>query len=244
MKILLILGKTLEKQKLNFSRSALFQMKTRVSLKYFVNDCRFNKDREAFKKLRNLRVSLLRLNKNDYFETLDIKSVTDTKIFWKTVAPPFCNKSKASSNITLSKNEKLIVNDQKRAEVFNNYFNSIVKELNTPIDQTLLNDASIFDYSIIAGAYNHKRHPVVQKLRKMSKNMTFFLFIMLTPIKSLKFSKNIHSKRATQQGDILFQRFYLKCCYFTLTITLFLIDLGRLMLSVFIREMILLIKQI
>ena len=26
-------------QKLNFSRSALFHMKTRVSLKYFVNDC-------------------------------------------------------------------------------------------------------------------------------------------------------------------------------------------------------------
>ena len=32
--------KTLEKHKLNFSRSALFFMKTRVSLKYFVNDCR------------------------------------------------------------------------------------------------------------------------------------------------------------------------------------------------------------
>ena len=33
---LLILVKTLEKKKLNFSRSALFHMKTRVSLKYFV----------------------------------------------------------------------------------------------------------------------------------------------------------------------------------------------------------------
>ena len=31
--------KTLEKWKLNFSRSALFQVKTRVSLKYFVTDC-------------------------------------------------------------------------------------------------------------------------------------------------------------------------------------------------------------
>ena len=33
--------KALEKQKLNFSRRALFHMKTRVSLKYFVNDCSF-----------------------------------------------------------------------------------------------------------------------------------------------------------------------------------------------------------
>ena len=32
--------KTAEKQKLDFSRSALFQMETRVSLKYYVNGCR------------------------------------------------------------------------------------------------------------------------------------------------------------------------------------------------------------
>ena len=38
MNVLLILAKALEKQKLNFSRSALVCMKTRVSLKYFVND--------------------------------------------------------------------------------------------------------------------------------------------------------------------------------------------------------------
>ena len=37
--ILLIPVKTLEKQKLDFFRSALFHMKARVSLKYFVNDC-------------------------------------------------------------------------------------------------------------------------------------------------------------------------------------------------------------
>ena len=37
MKILLILAETLE-QKFSFSRSALFYMKARISLKYFVND--------------------------------------------------------------------------------------------------------------------------------------------------------------------------------------------------------------
>ena len=33
--------KTLEKQNLNFSRSVLFYIKSRVSLRYFMNDCRF-----------------------------------------------------------------------------------------------------------------------------------------------------------------------------------------------------------
>ena len=41
MKGLLILVKTLEKQELNFYRSALFLMKTRVGPKYLVNDCKF-----------------------------------------------------------------------------------------------------------------------------------------------------------------------------------------------------------
>ena len=40
MKILLIPAKTLEKQELKFSRSALFAMKTRARFKYPVNDCR------------------------------------------------------------------------------------------------------------------------------------------------------------------------------------------------------------
>ena len=39
MKVLSILAKSLEKQEVNFSRSTLFHMKTRVDLKYFVNDC-------------------------------------------------------------------------------------------------------------------------------------------------------------------------------------------------------------
>ena len=39
MKILSILSKTAQKYKLNFSRSALFHMKNRVCLKYFVHVC-------------------------------------------------------------------------------------------------------------------------------------------------------------------------------------------------------------
>ena len=41
-KILSILAKNLEKQKLNFSGSALFHMETRVSPKCFVNGCGYN----------------------------------------------------------------------------------------------------------------------------------------------------------------------------------------------------------
>ena len=90
---------------------------------------RSNKDRKSYKKQQSICVSLLRQNEEDYFETLDIESITDNKMFWKTEVPLFSNKSKASNKI-LSEDEKLIINDQKCSLVFNNYFNSIVKELN------------------------------------------------------------------------------------------------------------------
>ena len=135
---------------------------------------RSNKDREAYKKQRNLCVSLLRQNKKDYFETLDMKSVTDNEMFWKTVAPLFSNKSKVSNNITLSENEKLITNDQKSAEVFNNHFNSIVEELNIPIDQNLLNDASLFDDPIIAAIHKYERHPSILKIKEQLNLFSFY----------------------------------------------------------------------
>ena len=85
-----------------------------------------------------------------------MKSCTRNKMFWKTVALLFSNKYRASNKITISGNENLIINDQKSAEVFNNYFNSIAKELIILIDQNLLNNASIFDDPIVAVVQKYK----------------------------------------------------------------------------------------
>ena len=76
----------------------------------------------------------------------------------------------------------LIMNNQKFAEVFNSCFNNIVKELNIPIEQNLSKGVSIFDDPIIAAVHKYKRHPTILKIKEKVKNMTFFLFIMLTPI--------------------------------------------------------------
>ena len=164
---------------------------------------RSNKNREAYKKQRDLCVSLLRQNKKDYFENLDVKSVTDNKMSWKTVVPLFSNKSKRSNKITLSENEKLIINDQKCAEVFNNYFNSIVKELNIPIDQNTLHDASLFDDPIIAAVHKYERHPSILKIKEKFKKHDVFSFYHVNPDKMLKIIENIDSNKATQQDVIL-----------------------------------------
>ena len=118
------------------------------------------------------------------------------------MAPLFSSKSKASNRIILSENEKLITNEQKSAEVFNNYFNSIIEELNIPIDQNLLNDASLFDDPIIAAIHKYKRHPSILKIKEQLKKSDLFSFYHVNPDKMLKIIENIDSKKATQHGDI------------------------------------------
>ena len=143
----------------------------------------------------------MRQNKKGYFETSDIKSVIDNKMFRKTVAPLFSSKSKASNKITLSENDKSIINDQKCAEMFNNYFDSIAKELKIPIDQILLNDASTFDNLIIAAVHNYKRHQNILKIKEKVKKYELFSFYHVNPDKMLKIFQNTDPRKSTQQGD-------------------------------------------
>ena len=57
IKILLVLAKKSQKKQLNFSRGALFHMKTGASLKYFVTDCRHaqSNPKQIFISLRYLQ---------------------------------------------------------------------------------------------------------------------------------------------------------------------------------------------
>ena len=112
------------------------------------------------------------------------------------MTPLFSNKSKASNKITLSENEKLIINDQKYAEVLNNYFNSIVEELNIPFNQNLLNYASLFDDPILAAVKD------ILKIKEKFKKHDHFYCYYVNPNKMLKIIDNIDPKRANQQDDI------------------------------------------
>ena len=55
--------------------------------------------------------------------------MTDNKKFWKYVKPLFSGKSKSKSKITLINGEEIISDDQKVAEILNNYFIDAVQNL-------------------------------------------------------------------------------------------------------------------
>ena len=78
--------------------------------------------RPAYAKQRNYCVKLLQQKKRQYFENLNLSSITDNKLFWKTVSPLFKKKNGSKNNkITLVEGGKVLTDDAKIAELLTRF---------------------------------------------------------------------------------------------------------------------------
>ena len=62
----------------------------------------------------------------------------DNKKFWKRISLLFSNKNKSKERITLVENDEIISSDIEVAKTFQNFFSSIVKNLNIQKEETHL----------------------------------------------------------------------------------------------------------
>ena len=85
--------------------------------------------RVAYKKQRNVCVSILRKSKKCCCESSDTKNITNSKKFWGTVKPLFSNKVRSSTNITLNEDEKLIKNKYQIANILNTFLLKLFQTL-------------------------------------------------------------------------------------------------------------------
>ena len=70
------------------------------------------------------------------------KFVKDNKKFWKRISPLFSNKIKSKEKITLVENDEIISGDIEVAKTFENFFSSIVKNLNIQREETHLSKST------------------------------------------------------------------------------------------------------
>ena len=76
-------------------------------------------DKQRYNKQRNYFVKLLRLKKQNYYESLDISKTTDNKTFWKTISLLFSNKSyQTNFRITLLENGEILSKESKATDTF------------------------------------------------------------------------------------------------------------------------------
>ena len=97
----------------------------------------FLKDRNdasqsAYRKQRNLCVTLLRKAKKRYFSNLESKLMTDSKNFWKSVKTLFYDKITVKEIINLTENSEILSSDTDIADTFNDYFSNVVQNLDIP----------------------------------------------------------------------------------------------------------------
>lgn len=105
-------------------------VRSRLKNRYLRDKTRENK--LNYNRQRNYCTSLLRRVKRNFYDKLDDSSVTDAKRFWKTVKRFFSNKGTANNSFTLVENEDIISDEGKIAQIFNEFYGSIVVKLELP----------------------------------------------------------------------------------------------------------------
>ena len=83
-----------------------------------------------YKRQRNRCLSILRKTKKEYFNSLNIKQVSDNKLFWKSVKRFFSDKASNSSKIKSVEENNIISDKEEIANIMNNYFINVTKTLN------------------------------------------------------------------------------------------------------------------
>ena len=187
------MNKTLNKAIMNRSR---------LRNKFLAN--RTISNRNAYKKQRNYCTSLLRREKRNFYNSLDTKNITDNKLFWKTVKPFFSEKSSNRDHITLIENEQIVSENQANAEIFNDFFSSIVKNLNIPINDELLNNVHDIHDPVLRAIKKYERHPSIVKIKNRIPDMSAlsFAFNFVTPQEIERELKSLNPSKASQSNDI------------------------------------------
>ena len=84
---------------------------------------RTEEDKIIYNRQRNYCVSLLQKSKKGYYENLNIKNITDNKLFWKSVKPLLSDKSCIGDRISISQKSEIIKTEsEKTAGTLNSFF--------------------------------------------------------------------------------------------------------------------------
>ena len=168
--------------------------RSQLQTKYFKNKSENNY--LAFKKLRNFCSKLYKKDMKKYYNSLDIKNITDNKQFWKTIKPFLFEKSKVTSKIKLKDKNKIISNEDKVAEEFSTFFENVVKSLNIkPRSLSLGNTTNLSDPVEIA-IKTFENHPSLHEIREnINLNQEFF-FKEVEEDEILKEIRNLDSNKS------------------------------------------------
>ena len=147
-------------------------------------------ERKAYNKQRNLCVSLIRNEKQNFFSNINTSDITYNKTFWKTVKPFFTAKIKRKSKMTLTKknivsqegqekivSEKIVTEDQAVAEVYNKFFINIAPSMKISTDHGYDNDFIATDDQVASTVNKFRNHSSIIMIKGKKKMIKVFLLV-------------------------------------------------------------------
>ena len=162
---------------------------------------RTEENKILYDRQRNYCASLLRKSKRRHYENLNIKNVTDNKLFWISVKPLLSDKSRLRDRINISEKGKILKTESETAESLNSFFSNIVKNLNilrySEFDPVTENIAD----PTLKAIFKYKDHPRILAIQSNCEKEAFlFSDVNIEDIKKdiLKLDKN----KASQHSDI------------------------------------------
>ena len=168
---------------------------------------RFNKiptedNKRLYKRQRNFCVSLLKKEKRNYYNNLDLKIFDDNKTFWQRIKPLFSDKMKAiESDIILVENEIITSDNKEVAEKFNNFFNEAVENLDIELFQTEFTGDRL-TCNLQGKLDRYDDHPSIKKINENVKLDIKFSFSDITFQEFENEILKLDIKKAVQDGDI------------------------------------------
>ena len=171
-------------------------------------------DRKAYNKQRNICVTLIRQEKKNFYSNLNMRDVTDNKMFWKKVRPLFTDKIQTKSKITLiEKNvlkengkvnevEEVITDDKAIAEIFNEFYVNIVPNLKISMENNFDTEFVKTENPVLNAVNKYKNHPSVIMIKEKIKPIEKFSFFPVQYDDVLRKIRNLDPSKSSQQTDI------------------------------------------
>ena len=148
--------------------------RTQLQNKYFKN--------KTFENLRNYKKQkifcskLYKKEKRQYYNNLDLRKVTDNKLFWKTIKPLMSDKGTSANKICIAENDKLLVKEEDVANSLNNYFDKAIDNLEINENRLLLSDVSCLTDPIDITVQKFRNHPSILSIQQSVETVHTFDF--------------------------------------------------------------------
>ena len=144
-------------------------IRSKLTNKFFKDRTHSNK--KAYCKQRNICVNILW-----YYSNLEVSKVANNKKFWRIVNNFFSDKLNNFKTITLVRNNMVISDDQKIADILIKYFDTIVPKLGLAILKDVIVATNGIEDPVLKALHKYQMHPRMLAIKEKYKDLSFFFF--------------------------------------------------------------------